>query len=165
MFNRYIGRRYKMRNDIETIYHTYADTLYRVAYSYMKNDHDALDIVQNVFYKYYKKSPLFLNEKHRKAYLIKMVVNECKDLWKKQNRIHLENEMIEQAKDEYSHYQALAFHDLLDSLDEKYRIVVVLYYLEELSVNEIANILSLSTSAIKMRLKKAKELLKQEIGD
>jgi RNA polymerase sigma-70 factor (ECF subfamily) len=57
----------------------YSGSLYRLAFAYLKNRHDAEDAVQEVFLAYLDKAPRFLSEAHEKAWLIRVTVNRCKN--------------------------------------------------------------------------------------
>lgn len=65
----------------------YGDMVYRLGIMYLKNEHDAQDVFQDVFLKLYEKSPEFQDENHQKAWLIKVTVNHCKNVlrafWRK----------------------------------------------------------------------------------
>ena len=68
-------------DDLEII-EKYSDMVYRMAYSMVKNRFDAEDIHQEVFMKYLKKTPVFENTDHEKAWFLRVTVNHCKNLWK-----------------------------------------------------------------------------------
>lgn len=57
----------------------YADILVRVSFTYMKNRHDAEDIAHDVFLKLLEKKPIFENEQHQKAWLLRVAINLCKN--------------------------------------------------------------------------------------
>ena len=69
---------------------------------------------------------------------------------------------LDKEEDDYTKKYVL---NKIYSLPTKFKIVIILYYFEEKKINEISSILKTKESTIKMRLKKAKELLKQEIGE
>ena len=72
---------------------TYADSVYRVAYSYTYTKVDAEDVLQNVFFKLFQSRQNFNSEEHLKQWIIRVAVNECHNLhrsyWKR-NIIHME---------------------------------------------------------------------------
>ena len=151
---------HKSKPDFEKAYMTYADMLYRIALAYLKSSEDASDAVQDVFIKLMDKSPSFKDENHEKAYLVRLTVNRCKDLLRKRSiRLH---SPIEEAYEVASHSDTdisdmLA---LLHSIDEKYRETLILHYLEGLSAEETAEALGISLSAVKMRLMRGREILR-----
>lgn len=137
----------------------YIDTVYRVAFSMLKNPHDADDVTQEVFLKLYTAYVEFQSEAHVKNWLIKVTVNACRNVfrtpWRKVEDI-----------EEYA--QTLGFEtpeqsDLflaVNSLDRKYRIAVHLYYFEGYSVKEIGEILGVSENTVSTRLARARGKLK-----
>jgi RNA polymerase sigma-70 factor (ECF subfamily) len=130
-----------IRSKTETlsVIEQYSDTLYKIALSYTRCPATAEDIIQDTFLKFMQSSQIFENEEHIKAWLIRVVINECKKfhrLFWNSRRIPLE--------DIYS-FELPEHHEIFYSvmnLPEKYRIVIHLYYYEELSVKEISKILS-----------------------
>lgn len=155
---------FKDRNqEFETAYGLYADMLYRLSFSYMKNKEDAEDVVQEVFTKYFCGLHFPMNSEQEKAWFLRVTINQCHDtLRKKKYRMHAS---LEDAKEVANVEETDTAHlyDALQKLPEKYRGVVLLHYLEGYSVVEIATILQLSESAVKMRLKRGREFLKEEL--
>jgi len=151
------------KKEFETAYGLYADMLYRLSFSYMKNKEDAEDVVQEVFTKYFCGLHLPMNPEQEKAWLLRVTINQCHDvLRKKRYRIHASldevTELVAIEETDTGH-----LYDALQKLPEKNRGVVILHYLEGYSVEEIAKILQLSVSAVKMRLKRGREFLKEEL--
>lgn len=151
------------KSDFESVYDRYADMLYRLAFSHLQNREDAEDVVQEVFVKYLAASQ-FKDTEHEQAWLIRVTVNACYDfLRKKKYRLHVPLEEIEEtvAKEEEA---LMDICQMLSGLAPKYKTVMLLYYLEGYSVEEISHILKLSKSAVKMRLSRGRELLKEHIA-
>lgn len=145
---------------IDEIVDTYSDTVYKVAYSQMKNRSDAEDVFQNVFLKYLKKQPDFINQQHAKAWFIRVTINCCKDIWKSSwNRRTqpLEENLISDIKEENT------LDEFLTKLSPKYRIVIHLFYYEEMSISEISKLLRRKESTVKMQLTRARRMLKEYI--
>ncbi len=146
---------------------TYAGTLYRIACTYCRQHADAEDIVQTAFMKLYQTETEFQDEEHIKRWLIRVTVNEarnlCSSFWKK-NVTSLESSGMIQPYDfprpEYSD-----LYDAVLSLPGKYKIVVHLYYYEDYSVKEIAEILSLKETTIQTQLMRARKQLKIKLKE
>ncbi|MCL2632972.1 MAG: RNA polymerase sigma factor [Oscillospiraceae bacterium] len=138
----------------------YRDTVFRVALGYVKNIHDADDITQNVFFKLYKRKKAFITEEAEKAWLIRVAINEAKDLLKsawKNNTTGLDESMVIPFSNDTGVY------DYVKSLKPKYRTVIYLHYYEGYSSKEIANILRIPQSTVTTQLKRAREQLKEII--
>ena len=146
---------------LEQAYEKYADMLYRLALSHLKNPHDAEDTVQDVFIKYMNHFSILKDEEHERAWLIRTTVNRCYDLLKynsKRNHMALD-EVNEIAAEEKLHTEIF---QILEKLPAKNKTVIILHYLEGFSIEEIARMLHLSTSAVKMRLSRGREQMKEE---
>lgn len=148
-------------HEFERKYQLYKNLLFRIAFTYVKNNEDTEDILQEVFYKLFYKAPIFENEEHEKRWLIRVTVNMCKNHlnlhWNK-DKVDFEN--IDEWGMDQEEVQILT--DVL-ALPPKIKVTVYLHYFEGYQCNEIAEILKVKESAVKMRLKKGRELLKMEL--
>ena len=152
----------------------YGDTVYRLAFSITKNKADAEDVTQDVFVKFIENRHKIKNDAHLKAWLIRVTVNHCRDLfalyWNK-NTTGLDS--ITENKASYRDSSELddiivkeecaELKEAVESLPVKYRVVVHLYYYEDYSVKEIANTLKLSSGTVKWQLSRARQLLKERL--
>lgn len=139
---------------------TYADMVYRIACRYVKNSIDADDVFSEVFLAYFKKERTFDSEEHRKAWLIRVTINCAKDLLGQSAQTQQINEEIlaDQTTRDTDTYMDL--HEAIERLRPEYREVIKLYYLDDLPVKQIAQILSVNENTIKTRLSRAREALK-----
>lgn len=144
----------------EQIYKQYQDQIYRLAYIYVKNEADALDIVQNTFLKFYKQVD-FENEEHIKRWLLRTCINLSKNhlnsFWRKNRKI-LDDNLC--ANDQ----STLLLLDEVLKLPRNYKDVMYLHYYEGYSVKEISEILHIKESNVKQRLKRGREKLKVEVN-
>lgn len=156
------------RAAIAAAYDKYADLLYRVALSYLQHPEDASDVVQDVFAKYMKQAPLNLLEEQERAWFLRVTLNQCHDLYRKNKyREYVPIEDLSEVLTLDAKEDSEQLADLMMSLSklpEKYRSVIILHYLEDFSVEQIARMLTITQSAVKMRLKRGRELLKCQIG-
>ncbi len=136
----------------------YSDLVYRLAFLYMRNVHDASDCCQNVFIKLLNYKNQFNGNEHLKAWLIRVTKNEClnffKSFWRK--NIQLTDEKLEFSKEDREN----ELLQIILKLPLKYRDVLYLHYYEGFKVLEIANMLNLKESNIKTRLKRGRDALK-----
>ena len=149
---------------LEQAYEKYADMLYRLALSHLKNKEDAEDTVQEVFIKYMHHFIPFTDEEHERAWLIRTTVNRCYDLLRYNSRRNHEalDELTEEIAAEENE-QHIEIFQILEKLPVKNKTVIVLHYLEGFSVEEIARMLRISVSAVKMRLSRGREQMKEVI--
>lgn len=141
----------------------YKDTIYRIALNYLKNTHDADDIVQDVLMKLYTNNGEFESEEHIRNWLIRVSINLCKNVlrapWRRKN-VNL-NELSNYITFEQREQSELFM--LVMGLPTKNRVVLYLFYYEGFSVKEIAKMLNLKESAVTSRLSRARNQLKLEL--
>lgn len=146
----------------------YIDVVYKMAVSYTKSYHDANDIVQNVFMKLYQKSPTFNDEDHIRHWLIRVTINESKNLWNSfwRKNIALENdyEVYEKTEGTVKDQDNVVL-DAIMTLPKKYRVVIHLYYYEGYQANQIAEILKEKESTIRTRLVRARAMMKEQLKE
>lgn len=144
----------------EQIVRTYADMVYRIAYRYVKNTIDTDDVFSDVFLAYFKKERTFESEEHRKAWLIRVTINCAKDLLAQRAQLQQlhEETLPDQSARDIDTYMDL--HEAIEQLRPEYREIIKLYYLDDLSVKEIAQILNKNENTIKTHLFRARETLK-----
>jgi RNA polymerase sigma-70 factor (ECF subfamily) len=125
--------------------------------SIVRNRADAEDMVQDTFVTYAEQAPEFPDEAHEKQWLVKVVRNNSLMLVRKnKNRERILSEQAEISVGRDADYGIL---EVLDSIPEKYRTVLMLHYVEEYRVEEIAKVLKKSVSAVKMRLSRGRDML------
>lgn len=149
-------------DSIKKIMDTYGNMLFRLCLITLGNANDAEDAVQETFIRYFQKAPLFENSEHEKAWLITVATNKCRDILRFRSR----HKFVD--IDEINEYtQDFTDHTIMDALlrlPDKFRMVLVLYYVEEYSIEEISKIIGKTTSAVKMRLQKGRRLLREAYG-
>lgn len=134
-------------------------TLYHVSKSILTHDQDCEDAVQGAILKAYDKIDTLKKEQYFKTWLIRILINECYDLKRKEYpevsyEEYFESTKAEDRKDYRELYLAIR------KLPERIRIAIVLYYVEGYSVEEIKEILKIPTGTVKSRLAKGRKLLK-----
>lgn len=146
-------------DDIETLISQYGDMLFRLCLIMLKNESDAEDAIQETYIKYFQKAPLFDSKEHQKAWLIRVATNKCRDMLRFRVRHpQIDDEDISKFIPDSSDSGIL---EALTMVPEKFRLVLTLYYIEEYRIEDIANIIGRSSSAVKMRLQKGRKLLEE----
>lgn len=153
-----------MEIEFQKVVELFAEPLYRLAYSYCGSHADAEDVVQEVFLKYLRNPPACENEQKLQAWLMTVTANKCKDLlrasWRQSQPLDAADAQAPPPNVERLDVQA-AFARLAPM----YRGVVYLFYYEDRSTKEIAQLLHLSQSAVRSRLFQARAQLKKLLGD
>ncbi len=149
------------RAAFDEAYEMYADQLYRVALSTTGRREDAEDAVHDVFLKYIETTPTFHDEQHKRAWFVRVTVNRCRDILRRHKvRAYLsmdEAGEIPASPEEFGGNRVLYF---ISKLPEKYRSAIVLHHLENYSVEAVSEMLGVSVSAVKMRLSRGRDALK-----
>lgn len=153
------------KNDFSTTYDMYGDMMYKIAYLYLGSADDAEDVMQDVFVKLITKAPKFKNEEHKKAWLIRATQNRCKDKLKASERgnVNIDDYSIPSQNNNVDTKIDIITEIL--KLPALYKSAIILYYYYDYSVSEIAKTLKISSSSVKMRLKRGREILKIELED
>lgn len=151
----------------DQIYKKYSAMLYRSAYLLCQNDADAQDILQDVFITFYHKAQNIRKPESLKYWLLKCVTRMSRDILRKRSpespADHI-REMADANQDvQTDSYEEILFRECIKVLAPKYREVLVLYYYDELSVQEIAAVTGQLTGTVKSRLFYARQKLKETL--
>ncbi len=144
---------------ITTLSEKYIDTVYRVALGYTKSPQDAEDVTQNVFLALLRSRPDLESDDHGRFWLIRVTVNECKKLFRSPWRGSLPFEEYAQSLP----FAEPAHSDLflaVMAMPVKYRLPIYLYYYEEYTTAEIAQLLKIPKGTVCTNLKRGREMLK-----
>ena len=142
---------------------TYGDTILRYAYSYLHNQSDTEEVLQDTLIQFLKTRPVFESDEHEKAWLLRVAGNLCKNRLK-YNSLRQTDELREELIAEQR--EDLSFiWDAVQALPVQYREVIHLFYREGYSTREISQILGRKEATIRSDLSrghgKLKELLKE----
>ncbi|MBP0959278.1 MAG: RNA polymerase sigma factor [Oscillospiraceae bacterium] len=134
--------------------------LFRVSLSMLGNTADAEDAVSETLLTLIRKNISFKDEEHKKAYLITTVRNKCRDILRYRQKYDTSD--IDLAKDIPYENSYGEISEILKTIPEKIRVVIILHYIEGYSTEEIAKVIKRTPSAVKMRLKKGREMLREK---
>ena len=140
------------------------DSAYRFAFTYVKNREDAEDIVSESVIKAINHVGSLKNPQNVKPWFYKIVANTALNFIKKKNRtVSIEDSFVmPSATDDYSE---INLESILNGLEQKYKEVVVLRFLEDMKIVEIAQVLGINENTVKTRLYKALKILRAEMED
>lgn len=144
-----------MEKDIREVVTRYSDMLYKICIVILCNEQDVQDAVQDTFCRYLEKKPDFHDEEHRKAWLIRVATNICRDMIRFRIR-HPKISIDEIADRLVAPEQKESIKELLE-LPVRQKTVIYLYYVEGYHIKEIADIMGTSEGAVKMRLRRGRE--------
>ena len=146
-----------------TLIKSYEKDLYKVAIAMTKNDDDALDCIQEAILQAYISIKDLRQDEYFKTWLIKILINKCNALLKKNKKIlNLDVSIAENDKVEQS--DRLELKDSINNLDSNLKIIVILYYYEDMSIKDISESLNIPQGTIKSRLSRARSKLKEMLS-
>ncbi len=137
--------------------------IYRLAYLYVKNENDAVEIVQETVYKAFVSIHTLKNPSYLYAWLKKIAINSALDFIARQKKVTpIHAEIIEamEAKEVAVESRLDLFH-AIDQLDEKYKTIIILKYYEDLPNRDIAEILECPEGTVKSSLHRALHVLRK----
>ena len=158
------------REELETLISDYGKDIYSFCCQITRSRYRADDLYQDTFLKMMEVKDRLDIKGNPKSYLLSVAVN----LWKNQARkaawrqritgceLSVEEAGLEVPSDEATEEQACV-RRAVNALPEKYRMPILLFYMEDLKISEIAGVLKLPEGTVKSRLYKAKKVLKKEL--
>lgn len=173
-------KEYRLGKDprlVEILFLRYADVGFRVAMRFMRNEADAEDILQGAFIQFLRDLHQFREGVSVKPWLMKIIVNNCKDKCKEENRrlkreqkvvseriMQREPESIDSKLEEEDIELKKKLRQSVDELPEKYRSPLWLVLYEEFSYREVSSVLSLPEKTIRTQVARALEKLKEKLA-
>ena len=149
----------------EQIVRTYADMVYRIAYRYTSNAADAEDVFSETFLAYFKRERSFESEEHRKAWLIRVTINCAKDLLAGRHSDEELNEELVGGEGHASQEDILTLRQAIDALPQQQKEILTLYYMNDVPIKTIAEILNKNENTVKVTLSRARENLRTYFED
>ena len=157
----------RANEDITSAVERHANTVVRVCALYFGHRPESDDAFQDTFLKYSQSDKVFESEEHRKAWLISVATNTCKDMLRKaESKTVLTDQFEDTASPQWhsgveSDDRADELNEALQQLDEKFRIVLYLKYYEGYTAAEIAGMLNMPENTVYTNLTRGREKLKE----
>lgn len=134
--------------------------IYRVAKGILKNDYDIEDAIQNTVIKAFEKINTLKDENLFKTWIIRILINECNDILRKNKRLISFEEAISDDK-YHDKYENMDLTNAIDLLSDELKNITVLYYYEDMSTVEISKLLEVPEGTVRSRLARAREKLRK----
>lgn len=149
------------------LFQQYEEEIYRMAYVYMKNKDDALDIVQEVAYQSFKKISTLKKPEYFKTWLMKITINCALNLINKNTKVIQLNPDFEvpTGSEDEDITLSLFLHELMDTLQEDEKSVILLKYYDDRTLKEISEILDIPLGTAKSFLYRALDKLRQNLKE
>lgn len=136
--------------------------LYKMAYSYLRNEDDAVEALQEVTFRAYRALKKIKNPDFFSTWLIRILLNYCMDVQKSKKRMIVDIEKMEQAA-VYQNHESIEIEQAMKEMETKQRELLELKYFHELKITEIAELWQCPEGTVKTRLYKALKILKSKL--
>ena len=169
-----IGDDPKEKERFKRFYYLYEQRAYRRAFSFMKNEQDALDVLQEAFISVAKNFSKVrdLESKETRNYVMTIVENKARKELKRNHKRHEAEEAMLESWELEAHklrnegcFAKMEIMDIISSMPDTYSDPMYLFYVLEKPVKEIAEHLGISSAAVRKRLERARSMLKEMIGE
>lgn len=158
-----------IRDELITLINEKQNDFYRLAFRYMKNEHDSIEVVQEAVVKSLEKIYSLKQKQYLKTWFYRILINECLTRLRKNKKIvlmtGLENQLTYVDNKFTNKNNNIAIFNAIDKLDEKYKSVIVLRFYEELKLDQIAFVLNINVNTVKSRLYRGLQILKIDLKD
>lgn len=135
-------------------------SLYKIAYSYVKDEQKALDIIQECTYKGLLGIRKLKNPQFFKTWITKILINIAINNSKKESKVlYLNDEVLIANKESVGIEEKLDLYNAIDKLRDTYKSVIILKYFDNMSIDEISYAMDIPANTVKSHLKRAKESL------
>ncbi|MFT8322046.1 MAG: sigma-70 family RNA polymerase sigma factor [Bacillus sp. (in: firmicutes)] len=160
-------RNKSLEGELTTLIMQNKDSFYRLAYSYVRNQEDALDIVQDSIHKALKKQHQLKDAYTIKSWFYRIVVTTSLDFLRKRKRWSVTDDqnlelLLEGSEDQY---KDLDLEQAMEKLPLPYKTIIILRFFEDLKLDEIASVLDENINTVKTKLYKALKLLRIEMDE
>ncbi len=152
-------------NSFEMLVTAHTDTMYRISMSMLKSEDDAQDAIHETVLIAYQNRNKLRQERYFGTWLIRILINQCNKMLKEHKRFESLGDRLPDITSRDNPYISVEIGEAIDSLPEKIRLAVILYYVEDYSIKEIKGILHIPEGTVKSRLNKGRRLLKEYLGD
>lgn len=151
------------REEFERIARENAQRLYAHAAVMLRSASDAEDAAEEAVYQLFKRTKPFESEEHCRAWLIRVTVNASLKILRRRKRYSENAAELEKITAQFEYPEQSELFIAVSELEEKYKAVILLYYYENMSAEEISKILKISVTAVTTRLDRARKQLKEKL--
>ena len=139
------------------------ENIYRFAYSYVKNEQDALDVVQEAVYKAIKSIDGLKKTEYYKTWFYRIIINTSLTYIKKNKKYILMDSVISETAEMPDQGENIDLYDAIEGLKDDYKSIITLRFFADMKIEDIASITNLNINTVKTRLYKALKILKVQV--
>ena len=130
--------------------------MYKTARAILNNDEDIADAVADTLLVCWEKIGQLKKAAFFRTWMTKILINKCNDILRKKKELYYDGDMRELPA-EIQEYNNVEWVEVMKCLDEKYRLVMILYYVNGLTTVQISEVLNIPTSTVRTRLARGRE--------
>ena len=159
MKNETLIQKAKMKNSdaFAELMKSQMQSMYRTAKAILMNDEDVADAIQDTLLICWEKLNELKVDRYFKTWMTKILINNCYGIIRRNRKITYTDKLPERVSEENA--SNIEWREALSTIDEKYRIVLILFYSEGFLTKEIAKILGITDSAVRTRLSRGRAQL------
>lgn len=135
--------------------------MYKVAKAILKNDDDVADAMQETALSCWEKLDTLKKDEYFKTWMTRILINHCNTIYRQRKKMTPE-EFVPETGFLEENYESVEWEAFLNCLDEKYRTIIILYYVQGFKTREIAKMLEMNESTVRGRLVTAREKMQQQ---
>jgi RNA polymerase sigma-70 factor (ECF subfamily) len=141
------------------------EQLYRIAYSYFKNQDASLEAIQEVTFRAYRAVRELKQPAYFTTWLVRIMMNYCHDELRKQKRLSLQSDDIEQVASVQDSHERMELEEAVDALDDRSKQVIKLKYFHDYKISDIAKVMDCPEGTVKTWLHKALQGLRKQLRE
>ena len=130
--------------------------MYKTARAMLRDDEDAADAISETILICWEKMEQLKKAEFFKTWMTRILINECHNILRQRKRVAPVEE-IEEVSETTDEYDNIEWLETMKGLDEKYRLIMVLYYVNGLKTTEIGSVLHMPVSTVRTRLSRGRE--------
>ena len=153
-------------NAYQALIHNEKEKLYKMAYVYMQNEDDALEVFQETIYKAFASLSKLKNDEYFSTWMTRILINSAIDLLRKKKRVVPINQEILENSSDSSSFDSDVQIDLLkamEEIEEKYKTVLLLRFYQDYTVKQIASMLKCPEGTVKTNIRRGLDKLKEKM--
>lgn len=133
--------------------------MYKTARALLENDEDAADAISDTIPACWEKLDQLKNPEYFRTWMTRILINKCNDILRKKKELYLMGDKPQEIPFSPQEYDNVEWLETLKGLDEKYRLILILYYVNGLKTPDISAVLHIPVSTVRTRLSRARDQL------
>lgn len=130
--------------------------MYKTARAVLKNDADAADAIADTLLACWEKIGQLRRAEFFRTWMTKILINKCNDILRKRKDLYLDS-TVQELPSQTQEYSTVEWMQVMKSLDEKYQLIMILYYVDGLTAAQISEVLQMPASTVRTRLARGRQ--------